>query len=213
MAKKNTTKWQRYSSYKMHENVNGVAYVQPSQGAIALCYDPLQRGEKLLLELMPLLERSASADVLQRQKVAMEFVQRLGPTGIAQCRIDGPQTGADAESTGKNANPVPEVFAKEYAENLEEIAKIMEKMFEFFWDYTSNPELESLGGLAEILCPILRGVVQSGRLHQCAYCRKFYYSDDPNSRTCDDGCEFTLKINENINEIKHKYPCDVLLRG
>ena len=218
MSQATAAYWLKYSDYVLYQGADDVQYIKPAPGAIALTYDPSQRRDGFILSMLPLLERAAAGRE-GAGAIALEFVKKFGLLGIglAADAADDCCFGEDTASlrsvfTGRGAEYHP-VFASGYGEKCEAIVAKMKEIWTVYKDGVQLVDMEDTSSLYHLIAAYLQQVVAEGKLHQCAYCHKFYYTDDPNSRTCDDGCEFTLQIDENINEIKTKYPCDVLLRG
>lgn len=218
MSQATATYWLKYSDYVLCQEADGAQYVKPAAGAIALTYAPSQRRDGFILSMLAQLERAAvgreAADV-----IALEFVKKFGLLGIgltadgaADCCFGGDTASLRSVFTGRGPEYNP-VFSSGYEEKCEAIAVKLKEIWSVYNDGVQLVDMQDTSSLYHLTAAYLQQIVSGGTLHQCAYCHKFYYTDDPNSRTCDDGCEFALQIDENINEIKTKYPCDVLLRG
>ncbi len=222
-AMTNTTdssKWIRFSDYEIRVSDDGTKYVCPVPGSSPVFYDPMLRPEKLAVAVLDAADKlkdsgigdAAAADRLKdsgtddataAQKnraddtIILDLVRSVGLPGFAlgsAVNYEFPFGGSPAsEKDILLSQRGPEycvVFSESYAEKYDDIIAWLENIRA---SAVKGPDLTTLESIAEYCVCSLSG---AGKLHVCAVCKKNYYSEDPESRTCSKVCGYQLVLRD-----------------
>ena len=208
-AMTNTTdssKWIRFSDYEIRVSDDGAKYVCPVPGSAPVFYDPMLKPEKLAVAALDAADRlkdSGTDDAAAAQKnrtddtIILDLVRSVGLPGFAV-------GSAGDHSFPFGGSPASEkdillsqrgleyciVFSESYAEKYDDIIAWLENIRT---SAVKGPDLTSLKSIAEYCVCSLS---EAGKLHICAVCKKNYYSEDPESRTCSKVCGYQLVLRD-----------------
>lgn len=218
MTQNQSSWWIKYSDYQIQKDENGTEYLIPAEHAIPMAYDVMAALEKNVEELVAIAHED-------EEKREILFAKRFGLLGV---NMEQEETLVVDEKFSQSVVFLSTGREKRYAAVLkpgyrEKSARIsawldwIVVLFNRSQNKKGNWRLEKEPFAALTLQTILessyKNMLSEEKLHVCAVCKRVFYTDDTERKTCGEICQQSYQDIQHYRWLKEHFQGHLIAGG